>query len=167
MSSIGNRSIIQGLCLCCLGTVAAVDNAAAAAVGNGADVHRRLDSSDMFVDLYQPTTMVDGTALIDKDIRTIYSRTILGTQDALDEAESIFLKGAFSDSYAQLTLVDSLLTEIKAGTHVTGTTTAGSETKGHVYEDAKVGDTKLKVVYDEPYSCYIGGLSEPVRDHCK
>ena len=167
MSSIGNRSIIQGLCLCCLGTVAAatttVDNGGTTA----ASVHRRLDSSDMFVDLYQPTTMVDGTALIDKDIRTIYSRTILGTQDALDEAESIFLKGAFSDSYAQLTLVDSLLTEIKAGTHVTGTTTAGSETKGHVYEDAKVGDTKLKIVYDEPYSCYIGGLSEPVRDHCK
>lgn len=167
-----NSSSISTICFCSLCAIAAVSGSLhepqqQQSTTATAILRRTLQTTTTantsFVDLYEPVTNVDASALIDKDARAIFSKTRLGTHEAFEQAQKIYSQGAYAGSYASLTIDPSSLTDsVLQGTVVQG----ASGALGFVMETASPGNTTfLQVQYT--MDCKVGGLESPVLDQCK
>jgi hypothetical protein len=127
---------------------------------------RSLQVKSTFVNLYETVTTVD--ASVDKDIRAIFSKTNLGTQEAFEEAKTLYSQGAYAGSYATLQIDASSLTkDLVAGTAIQGVSSnrPNQPAMGFVMNEVPAGSTSITVRYTT--DCYVGGLGTPIVDHCK
>ena len=122
---------------------------------------------------------------LDLDVRSVVAFASADTLGGLDTAQNIFQKGAFSDSYASLQIVDptgkfaTTETNILPGSQIVGQTASGQTITGI----AKFGKTEtlngstnsqnlLKVHYktvpleDTNSGCFVGGNPTPLTDGC-
>lgn len=94
------------------------------------------------------------------------------SQDRLDEAKQVYIRGAFSRSYADLQFgFEGLPANIEAHSPVTverkdGT---GVALKGMLLEPGKRGEKMVRILYkqnENENQCYVGGHPDPVLDGC-
>ena len=112
-------------------------------------------------------------AAIDLDQQAIEGELAAGTDEGMANALKIYTQGAFSKSYAEVTLDDPLANSLPQGTEVIGTSTNGDEVRGSVLDEAESGDRIVRVQYDTTsvqasyVGCQVGGNPNPVFDRCK
>lgn len=122
---------------------------------------------------YEPTTSVADYANIALDLRTIESQLAIGTLTGKINALEVYGKGAYTKSYANVTLkfpLDS--SNIQEGTKVAGYNSKGDKVNGVVMMDAVKGDSTILVQYIFPpeqkihLNCYVGGIPQAVVEGC-
>lgn len=133
-------------------------------------------------DIPDSNSNVDGTssvyfesvAALDLDQRTIVARLASESIDGLAAAEKVFEMGAFSDTFAVLTITDGGFSNLSvpAGTPVVGTTASGATIRGIANFGSDFGNSTLEVHYvsaSESSSnvCSVGGNPQPITTGCK
>lgn len=94
------------------------------------------------------------------------------TDESFNIARQVYEHGAYSRSYALLTLEKELPVDVMQFTHVVGYSHSGKQVVGMVRRRMAAGQTELDVLYDlddddDPTTgCYVGGNPEPVVDEC-
>ena len=123
---------------------------------------------------YETTTSVVDYANIAIDLRTIEAQLATGTQEGKENAYNVYRKGAYTKSYANMTLnVPLSLDKIEEGTKVIGVSDNGDLVNGIVMEDVLKGDPSILVQYifspDQKLhlNCYVGGIPQAVTEGCK
>ena len=97
----------------------------------------------------------------------------LGTDQGRDAALRVYQEGAFSKSYAEITLTEPLKIDVGAGVTVTGKNADGMEVMGKTTDPFKTGDTIILVQYhagtvQATYTdCHVGGNPDPNTKGCK
>jgi len=121
---------------------------------------------------YTPLTIVTDHAALDLDQKAMEAQLALKTPQSFNVANDIYSKGAFSKSYAKLTLTSPLATGVAAGVEVTGVASDGTQIRGATYKAAAVGDTMLQVQYmvigiqDAYVNCQVGSNPSPNTVGC-
>ena len=107
------------------------------------------------------------------DQRAIEAQLALGTDQGRQQALKVYTEGAFSKSYAEVTLTQGLLVDVAKGTTVIGTTADGKEVRSQTMTDTSSGDTVLLLQYHASpvqaswTDCHVGGNPEPNTNGCK
>ena len=107
------------------------------------------------------------------DQQAIENQLALGTSEGRQNALKVYTNGAYSKSFAVLTLDAALANEVGADVEVIGKTAGGDEVRGTVMETASAGATTLRVQYattsvqDSYVGCQVGGNPDPKTDGCK
>lgn len=128
-------------------------------------------SEELFI-TYEPQTTVTDHAAIDLDQQAIEGQLAAGTEEGMANALRIYTEGAFSKSYAEITLDTPLTSTLPKGTEVVGTNTNNDEIRGTILDEAEASDKIIRVQYattgvQESYvGCQVGGNPEPVFDGC-
>lgn len=128
-------------------------------------------SEELFIS-YEPQTTVTDHAAIDLDQQALESQLAAGTDEGMANALRIYTEGAFSKSYAEVTLATPLASALPKGTDVKGTNTAGDEIRGTLMYEAEAGDAIIRVQYtvtgvQESYvGCQVGGNPDPRVEGC-
>lgn len=128
-------------------------------------------SEELFIS-YEPQTTVTDHAAIDLDQQAIEAQLAAGTDEGMANAMKIYSEGAFSKSYAEVTLDAALASSLPKGAEVQGTNTNGDEIRGATLDEADAGDKIIRVQYSvtgvqESYvGCQVGGNPDPVLDGC-
>jgi len=114
---------------------------------------------------YEPGSQVTDHCAIDLDQKAMESQLALKTDASFQNARRIYEEGAFSKSYAQITLTSpGLATSIAKGAAIMGKNAAGNEVAGKAYTSYAAGDLVLKVQYQTGdvqssyVECQVGGL---------
>jgi hypothetical protein len=91
-------------------------------------------------------------------------------EENLEAAKRVYEVGAFSRSYAELSLgFEGLPGDIDGHTTVTGLSESGVAITGISLDNSKLGAKTIRVEYnnlDNPVPCYVGGHPEPDTDGC-
>jgi hypothetical protein len=121
---------------------------------------------------YTPLTSVTDHAALDLDQKAMEGQLALKTPQSFAKANDIYSQGAFSKTYAKLTLDAPLTTAVSAGVQVFGITSDGTQIGGTTYKAASVGDTLLQVKYmtigiQASYAnCQVGANPTPNTAGC-
>jgi hypothetical protein len=97
----------------------------------------------------------------------------LSTDQGRNAALRIYTEGAFSKSYAEITLAVPLEVDVAKETTVVGKTADGNEVRGATTDIFRTGDTIIEVQYHAGTSqatwtnCHVGGNPEPNTKGCK
>jgi hypothetical protein len=89
-----------------------------------------------------------------------------GTTDSYALAQKIYEEGAYSKSYAEVTLSTGLSGAVQAGAEIIGKDADGGEVRGNALDSATKGATTLKVQYATTdiqasyVNCQVGALEE-------
>ncbi|CAB9514269.1 expressed unknown protein [Seminavis robusta] len=132
---------------------------------------RRALSEELFLS-YEPLTTVTDDAAIDLDQHALDVQMSLGTDQSREAAYKIYTQGAFSKSYALLSLQSPLPISLAKGTTLLGHTTNGKEVLGQLLEETPPGSTTLKFRYhpspiqDTWTNCHVGGNPTPNTEGC-
>lgn len=111
-------------------------------------------------------------ASIDQDQALIVKYLDEKTEESFQIARNIYEKGAFSRSFASVTLKTPLPNNIEQGTLVHGTTVDGDPVLGEVLRPTPKGQTTLNILYDTTDSevdytgCRVGANPNPVKSGC-
>lgn len=90
----------------------------------------------------------------------------LGTTDSYILAQKVYEEGAYSKSYAEVTLSTGLSGAIQEGIEIIGESADGGEVRGKVLESAETGATKIRIQYATTdiqasyVNCQVGALEE-------
>lgn len=90
----------------------------------------------------------------------------LGTTDSYTLARKIYEEGAYSKSYAEVTLSTGLPDAVGEGAEIIGKAADGGEVRGEALESATKGATTLKIQYATTdiqasyVNCQVGALEE-------
>jgi len=128
-------------------------------------------SEEMIIS-YEPKTVVTDQAAIDLDQEALEAQLAAGTDEGMANAMKIYTEGAFSKSYAEITLDAALASPLPKGTDVKGTSTNGDEIRGATQDEADAGDKIIRVRYrvtgvqESFVGCQVGGNPDPVLDGC-
>lgn len=128
-------------------------------------------SEELFI-FYEPQTTVTDHAAIDLDQQAIEAQLAADTDGGMAAAMKIYTEGAFSKSYAEVTLDTALASTLPKGTEVVGKNTNGDEIRGSTLDEADGEDKIIRVQYatsgvQETYvGCQVGGNPEPVFTGC-
>jgi hypothetical protein len=97
-------------------------------------------------------------------------KNLLRNEADLEKAKRVYEVGAFSRSFAELSLgFEGLPGDIDGHTIVTGLSESGATITGISVDDSKLGSKTIRVEYnnlDNPVQCYVGGHPEPETDGC-
>ncbi|CAB9526507.1 expressed unknown protein [Seminavis robusta] len=133
--------------------------------------HRRRLSEEPFIS-YEPYTLTTDHAAIDLDQKAMEIELARGTDDGLDAALSIYQEGAFSKSYAEITLTEPLQVDVLKGVTVIGRTTDGRDVRGKMAGSFDTGDSIIQVQYSagsvqESWTeCHVGANPNPETRGC-
>lgn len=111
----------------------------------------------------------DNVAALDLDQRAIVARLASETGDNMNKAYEVFLNGAFSASYAELTITDDESFSdlvVPLGTPIVGVTASGSTIMGMANIQKNAGTTSLEMRYPSDSSCNVGGNPSPITTGC-
>ena len=112
-------------------------------------------------------------AAIDLDQRAIETQLALGTDQGRQAALAVYSQGAFSKSYAEVTLTSGLQVDVAKDTTVMGATADGKQVRASTMADTKAGDTVLMLQYHASpvqaswTDCHVGGNPEPNTNGCE
>jgi len=160
------------LSIALLATTLAVAEASSdsAASGLAATLRRRLSFSKIAG--YTPGSQVTDHCAIDLDQKAIEAQLSLKTPEAFEKARKIYNNGGHSKSYALITLIDALKSDVKKSDPISSTNEKGS-VSGKAYEDYDKGTTgEIKVLYSTTdlqasyVDCQVGALTEPNMSGC-
>ncbi|GKY97285.1 hypothetical protein MPSEU_000686900 [Mayamaea pseudoterrestris] len=128
---------------------------------------RRLTTESTVMAGFQTTVDVTDFARIDLDQQFINRQVDLATQDAFENAKSVYELGAFSKSIATIELTQAIGTSISAGANVVGQSESGNAVSGVTIKGTQTSDTTIQMQYLSE-GCNVGGLaaSSPVTDGC-
>jgi len=84
---------------------------------------------------------------IDLDQKAMEAELSKATDESFLKAGLIYNDGAFSKSYAMLTLAEGLTTSLNKGEVASGITGTGSQVNGRLYATYQAGDTAVKFQY--------------------
>ena len=107
------------------------------------------------------------------DQQAIEAQLAAGTDEGMANALRIYSEGAFSKSFAEVTLSEALGSAVPKGTEVSGTNTNGDEIRGVTLDEAEAGDKIVRVQYATTgvqatyVGCQVGGNPDPKYDGCK
>ncbi|CAB9506677.1 expressed unknown protein [Seminavis robusta] len=138
---------------------------------SGAGGQRQLGTQDDIID-YTPTTVVTDDAAIDLDQALFESELDKINDEGFENAFHVYTLGAFSQSYATLTLNRGLTFDVPEGTDIDGNNTDGNYVRGRTMKAANAGATTLKVRYHVyPVqrawtACHVGGNPNPNFQRC-
>ena len=113
---------------------------------------------------YQPKSQITDHAAIDLDQAAIETLLADGTDQSFAGAQSIYLQGGNSKSFATITLSTPLIGSVAKGAEVVGKDTTGAEVRGKMYESYDAGSTAIKIQYqtsdiqDSYVGCQEGAL---------
>lgn len=147
-----------------------VASAAAAKPTDEAVAHRSLALQHLAG--FIPVTQIADQASIDQDQALIIKYLEEKTEESFQVARNIYEKGAFSRSYATVTLKTGLPSNVKQGTLVHGLTVDGNKVEGEVLRTTPKGETKISILYDTTDSdvdytgCRVAANPSPVKDGC-
>lgn len=113
-------------------------------------------------------------ASIDLDQQLMEKYLDAHTDEGFDVARDVYQKGAFSRSYAKVTLEKPLTVDVKQGATVRGFNVRGEPMTGTLRRSYKSAEMKkqLDVLYemdddeDPTTGCYVGANPEPITDWC-
>jgi len=97
----------------------------------------------------------------------------LGTDQGRQAALKVYVEGAFSDSYAEITLSTPMPLDVGKGVTVFGRAADGTQVRGKTMTATKSGDTVIEVGYHAApvqarwTNCHVGGNPEPNTDGCE
>ena len=115
----------------------------------------------------------DKQAAIDLDQRAIETQLALGTDQGRQAALKVYAEGAFSKSYAEVTLTSALQVDVEKGTTVMGANADAKQVRAKTMTDTKAGDTVLLLQYHASpvqaswTDCHVGGNPEPNTNGCE
>jgi len=138
---------------------------------NNEKKYRRRLSQENILD-YMPLTTVVDDAAIDLDQQLMENELQRGTKEGLENAYFVYTKGAFTQSFATLTLDYGVQLPVPAQTDVTGLAADGRFVRGKTLEPTPAGSMMLNVSYHvNPVQslwteCHVGGNPTPVLDRC-
>lgn len=107
------------------------------------------------------------------DQRAMETQLLRATNTSFGHAWNLYTRGAFSKSYAELTLVQPLAVDVPKGTQVVGLAVNEGEALGWTMKDAMAGESVVVVQYyvsplqESMNECHVGGNPDPVVDGCK
>lgn len=107
---------------------------------------------------------------IDLDQRAMETQNGLANTAGFINGRKIYTNGGNSKSFAVLGLTVPLTAPITEGTAVTGLNSAGGPVSAFVFENATLGESSLKVLYNVGstiLSCAVGGLTATNTSGCK
>ena len=112
-------------------------------------------------------------AAIDLDQEALETQLALGTDQGFQAALRIYTEGAFSKSYAEITLTTGVAVDVGKDVTVFGRAADGTQIRGKTMTAVKTGDTVLEIEYHASpvqaqwTNCHVGGNPEPNTDGCK
>ena len=108
----------------------------------------------LFVCLFQQNALDLDQAEMEKEL----------SKGAWSEAHHLYMDGAHSELYANLTLMEPLKKKVSSGTRVNGTSFKGETAIGKTMNAAQAGETAIQVRYhvheeqDSYVDCQVGAL---------
>jgi len=115
---------------------------------------------------YEPNSKVTDHNAIDRDQKFMEIELEKNTQSGFDRARRIYQEGGNSKSYADITVLNNLLSPIGEKTLVEGISVGDYIVSGKLYKDAPANQRSIKVQYDTSedqenwVKCRVGGLNE-------
>ena len=105
---------------------------------------------------------------IDLDQQFINRQVDMATQDAFEDAKSVYELGAFSKSIASLELTQSIGMSLQAGASIAGRSESDAAISAIAAKNIQASDTVIQAQYLLE-GCNVGGLAEssPVIDGCE
>jgi hypothetical protein len=110
---------------------------------------------------------------LDLDQAELEKQLALGTDETFATAKSIYTDGAFSKSFATVTLATALSQPLNKGAQVIGKSATGDEVNGKLLKDYPVDSTVIDVQYETNsfqnsyVGCQVGANPSPITDRCK
>jgi hypothetical protein len=110
---------------------------------------------------------------LDLDQAELEQQLAEGTDGSFAIAKSIYIDGAFSKSFATLTLTTPLSQSLDKGTQVTGKTATGDDVNGKLLKDYPMDSTAIGVQYETNMvqssyvGCQVGANPSPFTEGCK
>jgi hypothetical protein len=91
----------------------------------------------------------------------------LATLETYANAQNIYEKGAFSVPVAEILLDEELPEAVAERTLGSGTSADLSPVSGYTAENYEAGATKIRIAYETPTNCSVGGNPDPETSGCK
>jgi hypothetical protein len=119
------------------------------------------------------SSLILSQAAIDLDQAAMEAQLALSTDQGRNAALKIYTEGAFSKSYAEITLAEALKVDVAKEVVVIGKNADGNEVRGTTTDTFKTGDTIILVQYHAGTvqatwtDCHVGGNPEPNIKGCK
>lgn len=121
---------------------------------------------------------MDPQAILDLDLQEILVQLAINTNQSLVTAKTIYEKGLYAKTVAQVTLAEALIFPITATAQVIGKAESGAQVLGTVLEDYRAGSQFIKIEYtvqssvaqldeDDSIKCRVGGNLEATTEGCK
>jgi len=115
---------------------------------------------------YAPGSQVTDHCALDLDQRAMESELAKGTDDAFTYAKAIYSSGAYSKSYAEITLTTGLEASLNKGKAATGKDSEGRDVAGKIYSTYQAGEQTVRFQYTTTdiqasyVNCQVGALGE-------
>ena len=110
---------------------------------------------------------------LDLDQDALELQLARGTDESFTTAKSIYTDGAFSKSFAKVTLSKALLQPLNKGTEVIGKTETGDDVNGKLLKNYPMDSTVIDVQYETNsvqssyVGCQVGANPDPFTEGCK
>jgi hypothetical protein len=110
---------------------------------------------------------------LDLDQAELEQQLAGGTDESFAIAKSIYTDGAFSKSFATVTLTTALMQPLNKGDEVIGATETGDEVNGKLLKDYPLGSPTIDVQYETNsiqssyVGCQVGANPIPMAEGCK
>lgn len=110
---------------------------------------------------------------LDLDQSELEKQLAHGTDESFATAKSIYTDGAFSKSFATVTLSSALSQPLNKGAQVIGKTESGDDVNGKLLKNYPVDSTVIDVQYETNsiqnsyVGCQVGANPSPNTERCK
>lgn len=117
--------------------------------------------------------VIHAQAAIDLDQKTIESELAKKTEQGQENALKVYAEGAFSQSYAEITLSNGVGLDVAKDTEVYGRSAGGKMVRGKIMNLVQTGEPVIEVQYHASpvqtswTDCHVGGNPEPNTNGCK
>ena len=118
------------------------------------------------------SSKVTDECAIDLDQAAMEEQLSLMTPESFEKARSIYRDGGHSKSYAKITLITGLASDIWKGDQVCGKNSADTQISGRAAANYYRGDLVIDVYYstsdiqDSYVTCRVGSLVDQMTDGC-